>query len=80
MKIEVQEHAPETALVSGRREVWLRVMSNEVVDLPRIRKALSPEQASLLASCTNLPVSFHPDEDPEGVYPFCEWWIFEVID
>lgn len=75
MKIEITVAEDTRSLVDGRPELWLRVLSNELVDLGRAKLALNDEQRELLAQYNEKPVSYYPDIDDQ--YPYADWWIFQ---
>lgn len=61
-------------------EIWLRVLSDEVVDLPTVKKKLTPAQAGRLMEFKSEPCGYHTDltdgpDDREG-YAFEDWWVF----
>lgn len=64
------------SLVGGRPELWVRVLSNHVVDLPRVVAAFNTEQRQLFAQYGPRPVSYYPDSGEDTDYPFGDWWIF----
>lgn len=63
------------------REAWVKVQSNEVVDLADIRKELSEDQAALLGDFEQTPCYFHPDmrtstEHLASDYRYEDHWTF----
>ena len=66
----------------AHREMWMRVLSNEILDLPSARKLLTPAQAVKLDDFFSDPCAYHPNlgsssEEREG-YAYEEWWAFPV--
>lgn len=78
MRIEVFEQ--EEGL-TGEREVWVRALSNSVVDLADIKRNATEEQKLLLAGAEDKPSRYYPhlmttEEKAETGYSLEDWWIF----
>ena len=63
-------------------EMWLRVLSDELLDLAQVRELLTPAQHEALADFYDKPCAYHPDlgstpEEREG-FRYEEWWAFPV--
>ena len=64
----------------AHREMWMRVISDEILDLPSAMKALTPAQTEKLDDFYLQPCAYHPNlgsssEEREG-YAYEEWWAF----
>jgi hypothetical protein len=63
-------------------EVWVKVLSNTVVDWPDVQAGLTAEQEELLKpSPARRPIDFHPhlvtaEEKADHGYSYEDWWIF----
>ena len=44
----------------GGREVWVRVLSNTIVDWPEVKRSLSPAQADEMAGVSAKPTGYYP--------------------
>jgi hypothetical protein len=68
--------------VAERTELSIRVRSNELLDLPRVRKMLTEEQRSLLDRYRRTPIAYEPHlvtaeaREARG-YRYDDEWIFE---
>lgn len=76
MRIEMTVADDAQSLVSGRPELWVRVLSNHVVDLPRAVAAFDDDQRQLFAQYNPRPVGYYPDSAEDTDYPFGDWFIF----
>lgn len=76
MTVEIEMTMVDDArsLVSGRPELWLRVRSQEALDLDRIKKHLTPAQLTTLAAYGPKPAAYYPDA--EDGWLFVDWFIF----
>lgn len=62
-------------------ELWMRVLSDKLLDLPTAVKNLDPEQAEVFAGYHPTPSRFLPsgaydDPNPDHGFQFEDWWIF----
>lgn len=76
MRIEVSEH--EDGL-NGGPEVWVRVLSTEVLDWPRVEAKLGEAEAQSIKGkrlVSFLPHHVSEEERVEHSYSFEDWWIF----
>lgn len=67
--------------LNGGPEVWVKVLSNSVVDWPDVERRLSPEQAEILKPSIRRPIGYHPhlvtaDEKAEHGMAYEDWFIF----
>lgn len=67
----------------GKKEVWVRVLSNTVVDWPEVKRNLTAEQVAELGYMPTAPVAFWPDQrDPEekaaSGFLYEDYFIFEA--
>ena len=68
----------------GGPEVWVKVLSNTVIDWPDVERALTPEQSEILKPGLQCgPVGYHPhlvtvEEKAEHGYMLEDWWIFNA--
>lgn len=79
MKIELVA-AGDSPVHRVHDEMWLRVLSDEVVDLPSAKKKLTPAQAAALSEFRSDPCGYYTNltddpDDREG-YAFEDWWLF----
>ena len=79
VRVEVSEQ-PE-----GLRgeEVWVRVLSNTVVDWPEVKQQLTAEQRELLAGASVKPVGYYPDSRTQAErsadgHKYEDYFIFSV--
>lgn len=83
MKIEVFEVCDgEASSISGEREVWVKVLSNEVHDWPEVKAALTDEQAEAMCGAKVRPHTYYPhlvsaDEKAEHGYAMEDWFVFK---
>lgn len=80
LRIEVIE--AEVPLGPGGPEVWLRVLSRDLVDLPTVLGRLSTDQRTMMADCEAEPYRYFPgrpeeDELAEG-FANDDYWVFRV--
>lgn len=78
MKIELYEANGDEALRGAGPELWLRALSNEVVDLPRAEAALDEAARVTRAGYAKTPCAFYPalGDDDHG-FAHESWWIFK---
>ena len=63
-------------------EVWVKVLSNEVIDLGAARSAMSEDQRELMKLAASYePTSYYPhlvtkEEEADHGFRFEDWWIF----
>lgn len=79
---EIAENDPLT--MSGGAELWVRVLSNEQVDLPRVRAALAADQAAIWARYADKPTDWYPHfvtPEEKLVHGFRheDWWTFKKV-
>lgn len=83
MKIEAASKSPNLSL-SGKREVWVHVLANEVHDWPAIEAKLSGPQRSMLnglgigRSLSYFPHSPDSDEREEHGHTVDDWWVWSA--
>lgn len=75
VQIEVFEHR-------AIGEVWVKAMTNQMMDWPRIKAGLSKEQAAVVGEASSQPLKYYPhmvtaDEREEHGYMFEDWFIFK---
>ena len=81
MKIEAVSKASG---LNGGREVWVRVLSNEVHDWPSVAKKMGGPQAAMLdALGIGRALSYFPhnptgEEREEHGYSFEEFWVWRA--
>lgn len=78
MKIEVFE---QNEGLTGDREVWVRALSNTVVDWTDIKRSMSAEQLAVLAGAHEKAIRYYPhlvtpEEREEHDYSLEDWWVF----
>lgn len=64
----------------GGREVWVRVLSNEVLDLPRVLDKMNAEDRAEVDGMRLVQGYIHHpqgDELSDHDYPFEDWWVFD---
>ncbi len=91
MHIEIIEPRQEDVLHERHGEVWLKVQTKDLVDLPSVWEALTPAQVEQLRPCfpvhgpdmSKPPIlcSYYPhrmtaEERAESGYDFEDWWVF----
>jgi hypothetical protein len=74
------EKADEPSL-SGGPELWVRVLTNEMVDLPRVKAAIADDQAEIWAGYADKPSDYYPhwvtpEEKTEHGFKYEDWFIF----
>jgi hypothetical protein len=70
--------------ITGDREAWLKVQSDEVIDLPDALKELTEDQATALEDFCYLDTLGNPTPknywiglpEDETAYRFEDWWMF----
>lgn len=83
MQIEAVSKSSDTSL-SGKREVWFRVFSSEVLDWPSIQAKLSQEQADMLATLgVSKQLAYFPHtvtaaEREDHGYDYDEFWVWSA--
>ena len=83
MRIEASSKS-EAVSLSGRREVWVHVLSNEVHDWSRVQDKLSADQAAMLDALgggrklSYYPHSPIPEEREEHGYNCDDWWVWSA--
>ena len=80
MRVELHE-ANDAVALGGTPELWMRVLSDQLLDLPTVVKALDPDQGEVFAGYQPKPSRFIPggpyDEDgPDHDFAFEDWWVF----
>ena len=65
----------------GTPEVWVRVLSNSVVDWPDVERALNDAQREILKPSPRQPLNYYPhlvtpEEKAEHGFSLEDWWIF----
>lgn len=81
MKIELSE-ATDAEALGGTPELWMRVLSDELVDLPRALAALSDEDRATFSRYFRQPDAYYPALGLEGDdhgYAHESWWIFKKM-
>lgn len=78
MKIEAVSKASG---LNGGREVWVRVLSNEVLDWPSVERRLDEEQLAMLADLGKKAMSYFPhspipEERDEHGYLCDDFWVW----
>ena len=79
MQIELFEQAEG---LHGGKEVWVKVLSNEVMDLLDVKSKLTKEQHEAIAHPARLS-GYHPhlvtdEERTDHGYRFEDWFIWSV--
>jgi hypothetical protein len=83
MRIEAVSKSGGLSL-SGKREVWVRVLSNEVHDWSRVQDKLNAEQAAMLDALgigrklAYYPHSPIPEEREEHGYNVDDHWVWSA--
>lgn len=83
MRIEAMSKSAAVGL-SGKREVWVHVLSNEVYDWPRVQDKLSADQAAMLdALGAGRKLSYYPHsptrhEFEDHGYNVDDWWVWSA--
>jgi hypothetical protein len=86
MQVEVFE---QTAGLHGGKEVWVKALSNEVVDWPTVRAKLDDRHTDVIDRCVDhndqrgMPKGYHPhlvteEERMEHGYRYEDWWVFVI--
>ena len=80
MLVEVTEQ-PEG--LQGKSEVWVRVLSDTVVDWPEVKRQLTVEQREAMSLASEKPIAHNPDSrtDAERLadgYKYEDFFIFSV--
>lgn len=76
------EATSKTTGLSGGREVWVRVFSNEVLDWPSVKAKLDEGQMAMLENLGLRPtLAYFPhnptdDEREDHGYEFSDWWVW----
>ena len=81
--------AADKRLKGTRREIWVRVLANEMVNWPQVKESLGEEEQALIQSCyghrgQGTPVDFYPSFNPESedaeeaYWKYEDWFVFEV--
>jgi len=78
MRIEVFNQSEG---LHGEPEVWVKVLSNTVVDWPDVERALTSEQFEVVQPRYRKPIGYHPhlvtaEEKVEHGYSLEDWFIF----
>lgn len=65
----------------GGPEVWVRVLSNSVVDWPEVERSLTEAQKEVLKPTARRPIDYYPhlvtaEETAEHGMSYEDWWIF----
>lgn len=83
LKIEAMCKSAAVGL-SGRREVWVHVLSNEALDWPRVQDMLGAGQAAMLDNLgagrklAYFPHSPTSDEREDHGYAVEDWWVWSA--
>ena len=83
MRIEAVSKSTGVSL-SGKREVWVRVLSNEVYDWGRVQAKLSADQAAMLEGLglgrklSYFPHSPVPEEREDHGYNVDDFWVWSA--
>lgn len=83
VKIEAVSKSSDVSL-SGKREVWVHVFSNEVHDWPGVEAKLSGPQRTMLSGLgARRAVSYFPhsptgEERDEHGYLCDDWWVWRA--
>ena len=77
MRIELHE-ANDAEALGGTPELWMRVMSDQLLDLPTAVSRLDPEQQEIFAGYEPTPLRYImvTDEETDHDFQFEDWWIF----
>lgn len=76
MRIETYGQG-EALSPSGKREVWVRVMSDEALDWPSIERKLDAYQATELASLGPRHLErYHPTRHGDHEYLMEDWFVW----
>lgn len=70
--------------MTGELEMWVRVLSDEVVDWADVRAALTPDQLELLGDFRQqAPKNYYPDNGTDraerGSYVFEDYWVLSAV-
>ena len=65
----------------GGPEIWVRVLSNTIVDWPSVECQLTDEQKNSLFLVNRRPLDYYPhmvtaEEKSEHGFSFEDWWTF----
>lgn len=79
---EIEEGNPLS--MSGGPELWVRVLTNEQVDIPRVKAALAADQAAIWANYADKPSDWYPhyvtpEEKLVHGYSYEDWWTFKKV-
>lgn len=83
MRIEAASKS-ETVSLSGKREVWVRVLSNEVYDWPSVQEKLDADQAAMLEGLgLGRKLSYFPhspvtEEREDHGYNVDDFWVWSA--
>lgn len=78
------EKPADQSLQGAGPELWVQVLSSEVLDLPRIREAFTADQAETFAGYAQRPTDYYPhwvtaEEREEHGFKFEDWMIFPKV-
>ena len=65
----------------GGPEVWIKVLSNSMVDWPSVEAKLTEGQKEILKPTTRQPLDYYPhlvtaEEKAEHGFSYEDWWVF----
>lgn len=80
VRIELHE-ANDAKALGGTPELWMRVLSDTLLDLPTAVKNLDPEQRKIFDEYHPTPVRYYPagfydEAGSDHHYVHEDWWIF----
>lgn len=83
MDVSLYEKTDESSM-SGGPELWVRVLSNEQVDLPRVKAAVAADQAAIWAGYADKPTDYYPhwvtpEEKLVHGFDWEDWFIFPKV-
>jgi hypothetical protein len=78
------EKPADQSLSGDRAELWVQVLSADVVPLQAVKEAMTPQQRSVFARYADKPISFYPhfvtaEERAEHGFRFDDTWAFPEI-
>ncbi len=84
MDISLYEKTEDEGSMSGGPELWVRVLTNEQVDLPRVKAGLKADQIDTWSRYAGKPSDFYPhfvtaEERAIHGYRYEDWFIFPKV-